>query len=107
MRLVQVLTHDFFLYVRQKQLVKLMQLLGSNVNDENINKEISDIGNVHKIIQDKLESRRSSLQTKLRKLATPSMKTLTPTEMKAVMKAKVEAARTHARRRERRKLVRF
>ena len=104
-RAVQVLTKDFFSYVRQKELHKLVQLLGPNIGNDEINIGLGKILNIHQAIKDKLDHKRSTLQRQLRKFNNPHAPPAAEVLEALNFKAHQEAVRV--RRRERRTLVSY
>ena len=102
-RLIQLLASDFLIYVRENQLLKLMELVGEETREADFDKVIAGIGNVRRLIFSKLKNRRSKLQSSLRTITTLGLTKQADVESTLLLRKQVQAQQ--ARRKERRTLV--
>lgn len=105
---IRILGSSFIDYVKDHQVVRLAELLGDGHRDlEKLRERLDGIAPISKLISDKLDARRSTLQTQSRKVNKMVDKSMTTTEIVATLENKKTQAKCRARRAERRKLVSF
>ncbi|KDR83002.1 hypothetical protein GALMADRAFT_238754 [Galerina marginata CBS 339.88] len=100
---IQLLVAGFEVYMQDKQLVKLVELLGAEVTSSDIGKRLDEICDVQELIEQKLTSHRSTLRSLLRQVEVMTA-TMNATEISAVLQKKNHAAQCRSRRKERKKL---
>ncbi|KDR77048.1 hypothetical protein GALMADRAFT_210206 [Galerina marginata CBS 339.88] len=106
-QVVTILSKDFVEYAKEKQLVKLVILLGDNVqNPDSIPDKIAEIGSIKQLISSKLDARRMILQKIARRVDAMTDKSMSTAEIAATLEEKRISAKVRSRRSERRK-VRF
>jgi hypothetical protein len=105
---IRLLNEKFRAYVVEKGLSKLIQLLGpipsTSIPATDINKALDEAGDIEKLIREKLEYQQGLLRRAQRKIF--SMQRHTESEIEGNLKDALKAARTKARRGERKRNVR-
>jgi DNA-binding transcriptional MerR regulator len=104
---IRVLNQKFRTYVTNKGLSRLIQLLGptasTGVPVADISRALDKAGDVEKLIQEKLEHQQGLLRRAQRKIH--SFRGQTELEIEESLKGDLKAARTKARRQERKRNV--
>ncbi|KDR68960.1 hypothetical protein GALMADRAFT_145980 [Galerina marginata CBS 339.88] len=103
MKAIQLLVNGFEIHVQDKQLVKLVELLGAKVTCGDIGKQLDEICAVQELIEHKLTARRSALRSVLKKVDVMTT-TMNVTEISSVLQEKKQEGKCRSRRKERKKL---
>jgi hypothetical protein len=105
---IRMLTEKFRTYVLENGLSNLIQLLGPSASTNpsllDLRKVLDKTGDIQKMITEKLESQQAKLRRARRRMN--ALQGQTDTEVEVVLKREVNAARTRARRQERKRNVR-
>ncbi|KDR74674.1 hypothetical protein GALMADRAFT_211670 [Galerina marginata CBS 339.88] len=105
-RLVQLLSSEFIEYAKEKQLLKLVQLLGDDIRTPDlIDNRLEGIADISKLIHDKLSSHCSECLVVLRKIEKMKARSMTTTEILATLNTATRGRKDHLRRSERKKLL--